>query len=438
MSYFDLSTLKPRYMGSGDLPGSKSYANRVLLLAALARGRTWIDNLPRCNDVDNMVTCLKKLGIRFKYSPIVTSLYDRPCWVNGCDGRLPLPYGCLKINNAGSVLRPLTAVLAFNHGNYIIADDSNMQRRPMGDLLTALKRLGVNVHCDREDGYPPITIKPMPAHRYEPLRTTIRGNTSSQFLSALLIALGNTGRTVDIELEGMLISKPYIHLTLALMKRFGVEVTQQGETHFHIVAGQHYVSPGRVRIEKDVTAASYFLAAGAICGSPVKVTGIDHKHCLQGDIRFLDYLRGMGVDVNINHDQIEVRRTRPHLVPIDADVGDIPDAAMTLAILAIFANGTSTLRNIRSWRFKESNRIEAMAEGLRKVGVSVETGDDFIRIKPKAKLNNTVFINSYHDHRIAMCFLLLRVANIDVYVTDSLCIYKSFPDFERYWHNNLG
>jgi 3-phosphoshikimate 1-carboxyvinyltransferase len=308
-----------------------------------------------------------------------------------------------------------------------------MHERPIGDLVDALRTLGAGIAYLGQEGYPPLEIRPAGQALRE--TTTVRGDVSSQFLSALLMALPLAGRPVAVAVAGELVSKPYVEITLDLMRRFGVALERDGWRRFAVPAGARYRSPGRLEVEGDASSASYFLAAGAIGGGPVRVAGVDDSS-IQGDVRFVEVLRAMGADVAFGPGWIEVRGRRP-LRPIDADLNHIPDAAMTAAVLALFADGPSTIRNVASWRVKETDRLAAMATELRKVGARVEEGADFLRIDPPARLVPAT-IDTYDDHRMAMCFSLVALGGAGVRINDPECVAKTFPDYFRAFAGLVG
>ncbi|OIQ88586.1 3-phosphoshikimate 1-carboxyvinyltransferase [mine drainage metagenome] len=422
-------TLSPasRACGTLKLPGSKSISNRTLLLAALAEGTTHIRDLLASDDTARMLDALKILGV-----PLEQTATDD--WkVTGMGGAFDVKQADLFLGNAGTAFRPLTAALALSGGHYRLEGVARMHERPIGDLVDALRQAGADIRYLGNEGYPPLEIFPRttgPAGG-DGTAISVRGNVSSQFLTALLMALPLTGRQTRIEVVGELISRPYIEITLNLMARFGVIVAREGWQAFNIPAGSRYVSPGELWVEGDASSASYFLAAGAIGGGPVRVEGIGNKS-IQGDVRFAEALELMGAGIVRADHWIEATGSGK-LHAIDLDCNHIPDAAMTLAIAALFADGTTTLRNIASWRVKETDRIAAMATELRKVGAVVEDGADYIRITPPRQLTPGVSIDTYDDHRMAMCFSLISLAGVPVTINDPGCVAKTFPDyFERY------
>jgi 3-phosphoshikimate 1-carboxyvinyltransferase len=413
-----------RVQGTVRLPGSKSISNRTLLLAALSEGTTTIHDLLASDDTSVMLDALKKLGIRWE------QIDDRTHVVHGAGGKLPVGQADLFMGNAGTAIRPLTAALAVIGGDYTLHGVERMHERPIGDLVDALNAVGASIEYTGNPGYPPLHIH---KGHVQPDRIAVRGNVSSQFLTALLMSAPLMARTqpVTIEVVGELISKPYIEITLNLMRRFGVTVGQDGWASFTVQPGQKYQSPGSIHVEGDASSASYFLAAGAIAGGPVRVEGVG-KESIQGDVRFADALEAMGATITKGDNWIEAK-SNGVLKAIDADFNHIPDAAMTIAVAALYADGTSTLRNIASWRVKETDRLAAMATELRKVGATVEEGPDYIRVTPPETLSPAT-IDTYDDHRMAMCFSL---ASLDgaarrgnaMRINDPKCVAKTFPDY---------
>ncbi|WP_426176095.1 3-phosphoshikimate 1-carboxyvinyltransferase [Massilia sp. TWR1-2-2] len=411
--------------GTVRLPGSKSISNRTLLLAALAGGSTTIVDLLASDDTMVMLGALHSLGIEWE------QIDDNTHIVHGADGVLPVHEADLFMGNAGTAIRPLTAALAVIGGDYTLHGVSRMHERPIGDLVDALNAVGAQIEYTGEEGFPPLRIRRGHIHAQ---RMSVRGNVSSQFLTALLMAAPLMAREhpVSIDVEGELISKPYIEITLNLMRRFGVTVEQDGWNSFTVAAGQRYTSPGTIHVEGDASTASYFLAAGAIAGGAVRVLGVG-RNSIQGDVRFADALEQMGVTVTRGDNWIEAT-SNGVLKAIDADFNHIPDAAMTIAVAALYADGTSTLRNIASWRVKETDRLAAMAIELRKLGATVEEGADYIAITPPAEEIHAATIDTYDDHRMAMCFSL---ASLDgkgrrgnaMRINDPKCVAKTFPDY---------
>ena len=423
MEYLDLAPIF-RVSGTVLLPGSKSISNRTLLLAALAEGATEVKALLASDDTHHMLAALKRLGVNW-----VRHGDSQDYRVEGVGGEFPVKQADLFLGNAGTAFRPLTAALALSHGDYKLSGVPRMHERPIGDLVDALRQLGADITYLGNEGYPPLAVKPS-AIRAEG-RVKVRGNVSSQFLTALLMAAPLARQDVTIEVLGELISKPYIEITLNLMRRFGVEVEREGWQAFTIRAGQAYRSPGAIHVEGDASSASYFLAAGAIGRGPVRVEGVG-KASIQGDVRFAEALAQMGAGIAMGDNWIEARAPEGgKLKALDLDCNHIPDAAMTLAVAALFAEGTTTLRNIASWRVKETDRIAAMATELRKVGAIVEEGADYIRITPpiSSRLTPHASIDTYDDHRMAMCFSLVVLGGVPVRINDPKCVGKTFPEY---------
>ncbi|MEK6244054.1 MAG: 3-phosphoshikimate 1-carboxyvinyltransferase [Pseudomonadota bacterium] len=415
MKFIALDPIR-RVAGTVRLPGSKSISNRVLLLAALSTGETRVKGLLDADDTRVMLGALQKLDIAIdsrNFADIV---------VTGARG-IPSRKQDLFLGNAGTAFRPLSAVLALSGGEYRLSGVPRMHERPIRDLVGPLRSIGASIDYVGKEGYPPLAIHPGKI-RIEG-RIKVRGNISSQYLSGLLIALPLAGGGT-IEVEGDLISKPYVAITLNMMRKFGIEVRVNGWRSFD-VPGYSYVAPNEIHVEGDASSASYFLAAGAIAGGPVRVTGVG-RDSIQGDIRFAEVLEKMGARVEFGPDWIEVS-CAGRLTPIDMDLNHIPDAAMTAAVAALFADGQSTIRNIGSWQVKETDRITAMATELRKLGASVVEGPDFLKIAPPAKLNPGVAIDTYDDHRIAMCFSLAALGGVPVTINDPDCVAKTFPEY---------
>ena len=406
--------------GAVRLPGSKSISNRVLLLAALADGVTEVYDLLDSDDTRHMLAALSTLGVG------VEDCGANHWRITGVGGVFPIKQAELFLGNAGTAFRPLTAALALSGGDYVLKGVARMHERPIGDLVDALGQLGAQVDYLGNPGFPPLHIKPAtPAGE----RAAVRGDVSSQFLTGLLMALPLRGQAATVEVIGELISKPYIGITLAMLRRFGVEVAQDDWRTFSVAADARYKSPGEIYVEGDASSASYFLAAGAIGGGPVRVEGVG-RESVQGDVRFADALALMGARIEMGPNWIEARAPQSgHLKAIDLDCNHIPDAAMTLAVAALFADGTTVLRNIASWRVKETDRIHAMATELRKVGATVEEGADYIRIAPPEKLTPNAVIDTYDDHRMAMCLSLASLGGVPVRINDPGCVAKTFPTY---------
>ena len=412
--------------GTVALPGSKSISNRVLLLSALASGATRLKGLLDADDTQVMRAALKTLGIKIDKT-------DGDCVVQGCAGRLPNQQADLFMGNAGTAIRPLTAALAILGGDYRLHGVPRMHERPIGDLVDGLRMVGAQVAYEQQEGYPPLKISQGQIRTNELIK--VRGDVSSQFLTALLMSLPLVAKNeICIEVIGELISKPYIDITLKLMKRFGVDVRNDNWQKFYIPAngGQPYSSPGTLYVEGDASSASYFLAAGAISQGPVRVTGVG-RNSIQGDVAFVEALNQMGANVMAGDDWIEVRGVDTpsgKLQGIELNCLAIPDAAMTLAVAALFAEGSTKLTGIASWKVKETDRIAAMANELRKVGAMVDSGDDYIQITPPKHWQSPVQgIDTYDDHRMAMCFSLAALGPLRIRINDPACVAKTFPEY---------
>jgi 3-phosphoshikimate 1-carboxyvinyltransferase len=409
--------------GTVVLPGSKSISNRVLLLAALSSGTTTIHDLLDSDDTRVMLDALRALGCGVKHTGSALE-------VTGLGGHEAAKHARLFLGNAGTAMRPLTAALALMGGEFELSGVARMHERPIGDLVDALRQLGCKIDYLATEGYPPLRIHPPALKLDAPI--SVRGDVSSQFLTALLLALPLVARKdIVIEVVGELISKPYVEITLNLLQRFGIAVAREGWQRFTIPAGSNYRSPGDIHVEADASSASYFVALGAIAavGQPLRIEGVGTAS-IQGDIRFIDAARAMGAAVSGGANHLEVRRGAWPLKAIDLDCNHIPDAAMTLAAMALYADGTTTLRNIASWRVKETDRLAAMATELRKLGAQVEEGADFIRITPPLEWK-TASIHTYDDHRMAMCFSLaaFNPQRVPVRIEDPKCVAKTYPEY---------
>ncbi|WP_341914086.1 bifunctional 3-phosphoshikimate 1-carboxyvinyltransferase/cytidylate kinase [Polaromonas sp. YR568] len=412
--------------GSVHLPGSKSISNRVLLLAALSEGRTTVHDLLASDDTAVMLAALRQLGCTVAQS-------GNSAVIDGLGGQLAPRQAKLYLGNAGTAMRPLTAALALLGGDFELSGVPRMHERPIGDLVDALRGLGCAIDYLGEDGFPPLRIRTGQLTLDAPIR--VRGDVSSQFLTALLLALPLVAtRDIHIDVIGELISKPYVDITLNLLARFGIAVRREGWQRFTIPAGSRYRSPGEIHVEGDASSASYFIALGAIAAGAAGQNGIEiagvGADSIQGDIRFVDAARMMGAHVDSTPNTLRISRGAWPLKAISLDCNHIPDAAMTLAVMALYADGTTTLSNIASWRVKETDRIAAMACELRKLGASVEEGADFIRITPPVQWR-TAAIHTYDDHRVAMCFSLaaFNPARLPVRILDPKCVAKTFPDY---------
>ena len=420
------------------LPGSKSISNRVLLLAALSEGATDVVDLLDSDDTQVMLQALAQLGCRLEPQA------DGALRVHGLGGQLAVKQAALFLGNAGTAMRPLTAALALlasqQGGRFELTGVPRMHERPIGDLVDALRQLGCPIACLANEGYPPLCLGDGTVHGLQldqPIR--VRGDVSSQFLTALLLALPlvATQQAVVIEVVGELISRPYVEITLKLLQRFGVPVARDGWSRFTVPAGSRYTSPGRMAVEGDASSASYFIALGALAAPSPGCDGITIEgvglSSIQGDIAFIDAARAMGAQIEGEANRLHIRRGAWPLKAIDLDCNHIPDAAMTLAVMAMYADGTTTLRNIASWRVKETDRIAAMATECRKLGATVDEGADFIRITPPKNADawKRASIHTYDDHRVAMCFSLaaFNSAGLPVRIEDPKCVGKTFPDY---------
>jgi len=413
-------TLQPISSVSGTitLPGSKSLSNRILLLAALAQGETTISNLLDSDDVRHMLTALKQLGVGLQLSANNTR-----CVVQGLGRSFYAGEAqTLFLGNAGTAMRPLCAALCAGQGEFVLTGEPRMYERPIGDLVDALRDCGARIEYQQTAGYPPLKISAQGLHGGH---IDIRGDISSQFLTAMLMAAPLCQGDLTIAVDGELVSKPYIHITLDVMRRFGVLVENRADQEFFVKGGQQYVSPGHIMVEGDASSASYFLAAAAIAGGPVRVIGAG-RNSVQGDARFAEVLEQMGAHVTWGADWIEV--SHGTLKGVDVDLNHIPDAAMTIATTALFAEGPTTIRNIYNWRVKETDRLAAMANELRKLGAIVAEGEDYIHIVPPAVIESAE-IDTYDDHRMAMCFSLAALGGSPVTINDPGCTAKTFPSY---------
>ena len=423
--------LPPLLHASGTLvlPGSKSISNRVLLLSALSQGTTTLHDVLDSDDTRVMLAALRQLGCGVRQS-------GHTVVIDGLGGQLPPLKADLFMGNAGTAIRPLTAALAVLGGDFELRGVPRMHERPIGDLVDALRQLGCQIDYLGQDGYPPLHIGQPRLRLDAPIR--VRGDVSSQFLTALLMALPLVAtQDIVIEVVGELISRPYIHITLELLARFGIQVQRQDWQRFTIPAGSQFKSPGTLHVEADASSASYFIALGALAtaapGQPgLRIEGVG-ADSIQGDIRFIEAAKMMGAQVKSGPNWLEISRGQWPLNAIDLDCNHIPDAAMTLAVMALYAQGTTTLRNIASWRVKETDRLAAMACELRKLGATVEEGPDFIRVTPPANAADwqAASIHTYDDHRMAMCFSLaaFNPAGLPVRIEDPKCVAKTYPDY---------
>lgn len=423
-------TLAPvsRAAGHVRLPGSKSISNRVLLIAALAEGKTIIDGLLDSDDTRVMLAALRHCGIQ------IADTGPEQVIVQG-QNPFPNRKGQLFMGNAGTAIRPLTAALSIMGGDFTLSGVPRMHERPIGDLVDALMVLGADIRYLGTPGYPPLHIGS--SHLQKGTTVTVKGNVSSQFLTALLLAapiyVGQVNDDLIIDVEGELISSPYVQITLNMMARFGVQVQREGWKRFLISAQSKYVSPEHVHIEGDASSASYFMALGALGGGPVRIEGVGASS-IQGDIAFADVVEAMGATVVREPAAMTISGPgvagNKKLKAFDLDFNVIPDAAMTAAAMALFADGACTLRNIASWRVKETDRIHAMHTELEKLGARVESGPDWLRVFPPAHQDwKAADIATYDDHRMAMCFSLAAFGPVPVTILDPDCVSKTFPDY---------
>ena len=417
MEQLTLSPIK-QVAGTVNLPGSKSLSNRALLLAALADGTTYLHNLLDSDDIRYMLKALTALGVNYQLSEDKTE-----CRVEGLGGVFDVPQATeLYLGNAGTAMRPLCAALAISKGEFELTGEPRMKERPIGHLVDSLKQLGAEVSYLEQVDYPPVKIQGKPLQGGD---ISVDGTISSQFLTALLMIAPLLNGDTCIVVNGDLVSKPYIHLTLDIIKKFGVDIVNEDYQRFIIKGSQQYQSPGKFLVEGDASSASYFTAAAAIKGGTVRVTGIG-RQSVQGDVQFTHVLEKMGAKIAIEEDYIEV--TRGELNGVDVDLNHIPDAAMTIAVAALFAKGPTKIRNIYNWRVKETDRLSAMATELRKVGAQVVEGHDFIEVTPPQQLV-TAAIDTYNDHRVAMCFSLVALGDIAITINDPGCTAKTFPNY---------
>ncbi len=420
-------TIAPIANARGDvqLPGSKSISNRALLLAALANGTTRLTGLLDADDTRVMIDALRALGVSVAQGALATE-------VTGCGGRFARREAQLNLGNAGTAMRPLAAVLAFSGGRYVLDGVARMRERPIGDLVDALLEAGARVSYLGKAGYPPLLIEPPAAGDARVASIGVRGSVSSQFLTGLLIAapLVAPPDGVRLRVEGELISRPYVDLTLGMMRAFGASAGAQGAGF--VVGPGAYRSPGTYAIEGDASAASYFLALGAVAGGPVRVRGVG-RSSLQGDLAFTDVLERMGACIAMGEDWIECSAPPGAsadlpLQGIEFDATAIPDAAMTAAVLALFARGCMRLKGIGSWRVKETDRIHAMATEIAKLGAVVRAGPDWLEVEAPAHPREA-WIDTYDDHRMAMCLSLAAARGVPVHIRDPQCVRKTYPSY---------
>ncbi|MEQ3515033.1 3-phosphoshikimate 1-carboxyvinyltransferase [Pseudoalteromonas sp. BZB3] len=412
-------TLKPikKVSGSVTLPGSKSLSNRILLLAALADGVTKVTNLLDSDDIRHMLKALGQLGVKVELNEDKTI-----ATVHGVSGKFKTPNEPLFLGNAGTAYRPLTAVLAAIEGNYELIGEPRMEERPIGHLVDALDSIDADITYLKNKDYPPLKIlgKKLVGGYVE-----IDGSISSQFLTAILMAAPLFDGDLNIKIIGELVSKPYIDITIGVMAKFGVQVENDNYQHFVVKAGQDYQSPNSIMVEGDASSASYFIAAAAINGGEIEINGVG-KASVQGDIVFAKVMEQVGAKIDWYDEKLVVRKGELNGVDINANA--IPDAAMTLATVALFAKGKTAIRDIYNWRVKETDRLHAMATELKKLGAEVVEGNDFIEVTPPETLN-LVDVDTYDDHRIAMCFSMVAVGGQEVIINDPKCTAKTFPTY---------
>ena len=402
------------------LPGSKSITNRVLLMSALGKGMTKVIDPLRSEDTDQMISALIELGVF-----IEGGCDDSPCIeITGADHNFPNKNTKLFLGNSGTTFRPLAAVLAMMKGDYYLSGIERMHERPIKDLVEALGQMGSYIQYEKNYGYPPIAIKSSKIKYTSPIK--IKGDISSQYLTALLIAGPISNNEFTIEVIGDLISKPYIDITLKLLTKFNVFYSNNNWRSFSLKKGSLYKNPNEIFVEGDASSASYFFAAAALAGS-IEIKGIN-QDSIQGDLKFLDIISKMGAGVEFKSNSIQVSKAKA-LKGLEIDCIEIPDAAMTLAIMAVFADKPTKLKNIGSWRVKETDRILAMAKELTKIGVVVSSTQDSMTIFPQNHLNDNVSIKTYNDHRIAMCFSLFCLRNLNITIQDPDCVNKTYPDY---------
>ena len=402
------------------LPGSKSITNRVLLMAALGSGVTKLIDHLRSEDTDQMINALIKLGVSIKE----VNDDKKTLEIKGSEHNFPNKDTNLFLGNSGTTFRPLAAVLAMMRGNYNLSGIERMHERPIKDLVDALEQMGSSIQYEKNHGYPPITINNSSIEISKPIK--IKGDISSQYLTALLIAGPISNNEFNIEVVGDLISKPYIDITLKLLTKFNIFYNNDNWRLFSLKKDSIYRNPTKIFVEGDASSASYFFAAASLAGS-IEIEGIN-KDSIQGDLKFLDIISKMGAKIEYKSDSIQVSKAS-NLKGLEIDCIEIPDAAMTLAIMAVFADKPTKLKNIGSWRVKETDRILAMDNELTKMGVEVSTTHDSMTIFPQKQLNDNISIETYNDHRIAMCFSLFCLKNLNITIQDPNCVNKTYPDY---------
>ncbi|MBC8259002.1 MAG: 3-phosphoshikimate 1-carboxyvinyltransferase [SAR324 cluster bacterium] len=418
MSLPEKLTLAPvsKISGKVDLPGSKSLSNRILLLSMLAKGQTEIHNLLDSDDIRRMVEALETLGIQF-----VEKRNENRITVSGTAGKIPVNEATLMLGNAGTAIRPLTAAMTLGHGLFVLDGVQRMRERPIIDLVNGLSQLGATLRCQNGTDCPPVEVK---ASGLPGGITRLSGAISSQYLTAILLVAPYAEKEVQIEITDKLVSVPYVEMTLRLMERFGVVVSHEDFCVFNIPR-QTYCSPGKIFVEGDASSASYFLAGAAITNGTMTIKGCG-TDSMQGDARFAEVLEKMGAKVEWSPQQLKL--TGSTLKGIDVDMNQMPDAAMTLAVVALFASEPTAIRNIYNWRVKETERLKAVSTELRKLGAEVEEGYDYLVIEPPEQIRQAV-IETYDDHRMAMAFSLAACGNSPVTINDPGCVSKTFPDY---------
>jgi len=419
MNEITLKALK-QVRGCIKLPGSKSITNRVLLMAALGSGVTKLIDPLRSEDTDQMINALIKLGVSVKEVNDDKNIIE----IKGIEHNFPNKNTNLFLGNSGTTFRPLTAVLAMMRGDYYLSGIERMHERPIKDLVDALEQMGSSIRYEKNHGYPPITINNNSIEILKPIQ--IKGDISSQYLTALLIAGPISNNEFNIEVIGDLISKPYIDITLKLLTKFNIFYNNDNWRLFSLKKDSIYRNPTKIFVEGDASSASYFFAAASLAGS-IEIKGIN-KDSIQGDLKFLDIISKMGSKIEYKSDTIQVSKAS-NLKGLEIDCIEIPDAAMTLAIMAVFADKPTKLKNIGSWRVKETDRILAMDNELTKMGVEVSTTHDSMTIFPQKQLNDDISIETYNDHRIAMCFSLFCLKNLNITIQDPNCVNKTYPDY---------
>ncbi len=395
------------------IPGSKSYTHRALILSSLADGESILINGLRCEDTERTVQALISFGVEVFWE-------NGQIRVLGRGGKFKTTDERIDVGHSGSSMRFLTALAALKKGITLLDGSERMRKRPIGELLKGLGQLGAAAYSQKGDDCPPVIVE---SQGLKGGTAKIQGEESSQFLSGLLMVAPYALRDVNIEVTGPLASKPYVDITRDVMSTFGVEVENEGYRSFFVKAGQRYL-PQEYQIEGDASNASYFFSASAVCRGRVKVKNLSPV-TIQGDIGFLDILERMGCDVNRGKDWIEVVGGELH--GIEVDMNQIPDLVPTLAVTAAFAKGKSVIRNIGHLRFKESDRIHALAVELGKMGIRVKEGEDALEIeggKPHGAQ-----IETYDDHRMAMSFAIAGLAILGMKIKGEKCVNKSFPGF---------